>query len=138
MRRARSRRRHRRAVPAVAGVWLLLAGLLSGLAPAAPVGAAPPCLTDAEPNDTPEAAMTLTGAGCLAGTLGDADQDLVLWTVAPADAAKRWTIALQGAPATLTSVKVFPVTSAPGETPVAVGGQLFALDHAPDATQTAQ
>src|SRR5262245_30912553 len=131
-----SARRQRR--PAIGRLgWVgrvaLLLALLAGAGPrfAPAVGMAQACAAEQEPNDAPEQAQAVAGAVCMAGTLGGSDQDIFLWTVAQTDATKTWSLTVQGVPQTVTSLKVFRVTSAPGETPLVLSDQLFEVDSAP-------
>lgn len=54
-----------------------------------------PALTETEPNDKPEQAQPLAGAFILSGTL-DGNRDWFAWTLSPEDAAKRWSLVVQG------------------------------------------
>ena len=96
------------------------------------------CQPDAEPNDTPDEAVTLSGPFCLDGQLGDSDQDIVLWTVSDSDATKTWTFSLTGVPNTVTGVTVVGVTSEPGASPVVAGSTLFELSTQPDTKGAVQ
>ncbi len=95
------------------------------------------CLTDTEPNDTPETAATFSGPACIAGSLPDGDQDLYLWTVTEAQAAGPWDITLDGVDGTVTGAKVLAVTSAPGETPLVIGNVVAEVDQPVDAFEPA-
>ena len=114
---------------------VLLAGLVvaalaaAGAGPAVPTArAADACVVEQEPNDAPEQAQTLTGATCVSGTLPDGDQDIFLWELSPTDALQRWTLSLTGVPGTTTGLKILPITSDPGVTPITVGSSILELD----------
>ena len=136
-----------RALPTVAVAAVMLLTLIMVATPRSArlpwsvpsVAAAANCLTDREPNDTPETAMPIGGAACVAGQLQSADQDIFTWTVSEADAKQVWTLTLQGLPAQQTKVQVYRITSAAGETPVKVSEVLDVLtvqpgDAAPAST----
>ena len=87
----RGRRSH-----ALLMVFVLLASVPAGVGGGArPTRAADSCATETEPNDTPEQSQTFSGAVCVNGTLPDGDQDIFVWDLSAADAAKRWTVALR-------------------------------------------
>jgi len=115
----------------------LLAVLLVVLPTAQPgvVVARGDCLAKSEPNDIPDGGLALSGVGCVTGALPEGDaQDLYLWTVTDEDARHRWTIAVAGIAGTLTAVRLLPVTSAPGATPITLGSSILEVDAPPDAT----
>ncbi|MBX3030830.1 MAG: VWA domain-containing protein [Chloroflexi bacterium] len=124
-------------LPAWVWLFVVVAAMLIGatltLASPARVSAqTAACITDAEPNDAPEEAATFSPPGCLTGTLPDGDpQDLLLWTIGPADAAQRWSFTLDGPPGTLTSAQLVPITSEPGVTPITAGSVLWRIDRGP-------
>lgn len=83
-----------------------------GLAPASPT-AAQECAAEVEPNEMPEAAISLSAPGCASGSLAEeADlADLFLWAIGPDEAAQRWSVAVtssSGLPAVLTLTSVAP------------------------------
>ena len=112
---------------------LLLVSMVTG-AGRATARAQGACGSEVEPNDTPDGAPAATGALCLTGTLPDGDQDLLIWAVAGADAARRWTVGLTGVPDTTTSLTLLPVTSDSGVEPVVTGTQVLALDSHPTSS----
>lgn len=61
---------------------------------------------ETEPNDTPEAANTITGPVGILGDLPAGDQDGFLWTVSDVDAHRRWSVTLDGLPEILTQLDV--------------------------------
>ena len=115
---------------------LILAGMLAGAAPLATppaaVGAAPACATETEPNDAVDGLGLLTGPLCVEGTLPSGDQDLLLWELAPADAATSWTIELDGVGGSRTSLRLIAVASPPGSVPLTPGNQLLQVDAPPE------
>lgn len=85
----------------------------------APVGAAPQCVAETEANDQPEQAPEMRSAICVTGTLPERlDQDLILWTVEPAEALITWRFTVVGIPTTITSVHVFDIRTEPGVFPI--------------------
>ena len=120
-----------RRLRALLAVLVLLTSALAGAtSEASPVRAGTPCTPETEPNDAPEQAHTFSGAACFSGTLPDGDQDLFIWELDAADAAKRWTLSLTGVPQTITGLKLLPITSDPGVTPVLTGAPVIELDTA--------
>ncbi|MGI8475215.1 MAG: hypothetical protein ACR2OO_02395, partial [Thermomicrobiales bacterium] len=111
------------------GIWT--GGAPASARPARSVQDDPNCPAETEPNNAPETAPTRSGAFCVTGRLPDDDQDITLWTVASADAAKRWTVTLDGVPNTVTAVAILPVASAPGATPITAGAQILKIETAP-------
>lgn len=89
------------------------------------------CLADREPNDAPEQSAAAVAPLCIEGTLPADDQDLVLWDVSEADALQPWTFRVDGPPRTLTGLRIIPIVSEPGESPVRVGSPLLEVDHGP-------
>ena len=82
-------------------------------------GPAPVCIAEREPNDQPPDALAASSGVCLTGTLPELrDQDLVLWTVEPAEALITWRITVDGIPTTITSVHLLRIVSEPGVTPI--------------------
>lgn len=65
---------------------------------------------DEEPNDTPQEAIEVAGAAVLTGSMDGGDQDAYRWTVSDEDAAKSWTLELQGIPGRLTVLEVIRLT----------------------------
>src|SRR5688572_17338535 len=100
-----------------------------------PVVAQDTCTDEVEPNDTPESAPASSGPICGQGTLGDGDQDLVLWELLPGDAAQTWTISVTSVPGTVTALRILPITSEPGVTPLVAGGTLLEVATQPDALE---
>jgi hypothetical protein len=117
----------RRPLPALGG---LLLGLSLLVAAPPPIAAQTSCTPEAEPNDVAETTVSFTGTACYDGMLPDEDQDLWLWEVSETDAARRWTFSLTGIPATLTSLKVIPITSEPG-TPIRGGAPVVEVNVTP-------
>ncbi|MFN8620889.1 MAG: VWA domain-containing protein [Chloroflexota bacterium] len=119
-------------------VWLASALLAIGMVGwlALPAAAQEPagCTAEAEPNDSPDALPILSGPLCITGTLPTNDQDIVVWELSVADAARPWTIAVDGIPGTITGLKILPVTSDPGVVPVIAGSQVLEVSSPPDAT----
>jgi hypothetical protein len=117
-------------VAAVAVVCTALA-LLVGSAPVR----ASSCAAETEPNDQPDTAITLNGAGCATGSLPDGDgQDTWVWTVGNSDAAHTWTITFHGIAGVASEVELVPITSAPGTTPIAWNNTAIAVvTAAPDS-----
>jgi hypothetical protein len=127
----------------------LAAGIVSGprpvsaQEPAAPAASpalasspapTPACTPETEPNEHPEQALKLSSAVCLTGELPLLrDQDLVLWTVEPAEALITWRVTIEGIPTTITSVYIFAIDSEPGTFPLDVR-QLHRVDSS--ATDT--
>ena len=118
------------AILGVAAAWSQLFG---GPAEPRPVDAAS-CVAEAEPDDQPDTAVSVSGASCLSGSLPDGDgQDTWVWTLGDDDARHTWTITLTGVPGTKTEVQMSVITSPPGVTPIVWGGQqLLVLDAGPD------
>lgn len=116
--------------------WLLVAALVSPVAavslPTADVAAQAACHTDLEPNDDLEQASTVAMPGCIEGSLPTEEQDLFLWTVTDADALQPWTFDLDGPSRTLTGMRLVPIISDPGESPIRAGSPMLSIDHAPD------
>lgn len=113
----------------------LTAQLVAGVpAMSAPIRAAVSCNAEVEPNDTPEQGQTFSGAACFTGTLPDGDQDIAVWDVTAVDAAKRWTISLTGVPDTITGLKLLPIVTDPGVTPILAGSPLIEIDTGPTST----
>lgn len=117
---------------------LLMAGMLvasSLLAPLAiPVAAQEPaCAAESEPNDSPDALPVVSGPLCVEGTLGSGDQDLVLWDLSATDAARPWTITVDGVDGTVTGVQVVGITSEPGVVPITPGSKVVGLESPPEA-----
>ncbi len=80
---------------------------------------APDCIAETEVNDQPEQAPEMRSAICVTGTLPERlDQDLILWTVEPAEALITWRITVVGIPTTITSVHVFDIRTEPGVFPI--------------------
>lgn len=91
------------------------------------------CPAETEPNDVPEGAPELVGPVCQLGELPEGDpQDLAIWTVTEADAARTWTFSVEGVPAAVTSLRLLPILSAPGVEPLEIGSQLLQVDGTPD------
>src|SRR5262249_53326453 len=84
--------------------------------------------------DAPEQAQALSGAVCVTASMPDGDQDLFTWELDPSGAAQRWTFSLTGVPGTLTGLKLLPITSDPGVTPITVGDSILELDAPVGAT----
>jgi hypothetical protein len=117
------------------GLLIMLGAAIAAPSTGTPVLAQGDCTSEAEPNETAELGIALAGSACITGTLPDADvQDLWLWTVSEADAARRWTFTVDGIPGTVTGVQVLPITSDAGSTPIIEGGKLVEVDSALDAT----
>lgn len=84
-----------------------------------PVTSTPECVVETEVNDQPEQAPEMRSAICVTGTLPERlDQDLILWTVEPAEALITWRFTVEGIPTTITSVHVFDIRTEPGVFPI--------------------
>ena len=55
----------------------------------------------------------------------------MLWEVRPVDSLLPWTFSVTGVPGTITSIRVFPITSAEGA-PLDAGGELMRIDSSAD------
>jgi len=118
--------------------WLVVAGIL---ATASVVGAPPPpllaqgpaCVTEPEPNDSPDTLAFVTGPLCVEGTLPASDQDLLLWDLRPEAAAQPWTITVEGVEGTVTGLQIVSVASAPGVVPIVPGSRVLQLDALPSS-----
>ena len=121
-------------LPLLAGgaiAMFLLAGGMSAAAARAEVA----CVADAEPNDTPETAMPVAGAVCIAGDLTIAgDQDVFAWTVSATGAAPRWTFELQGIVGQQTRVEILRDAVPAGATTATAGPTLFTFTAEPGST----
>src|SRR3954447_5413569 len=113
----------------------IAAAMVFPLLSSAPVRAQDQCGAELEPNDAPETAQGFTGAACFTGELPDNDQDIWLWSVAPADALTRWTFEVSGVARTVTGLKIVGITSAPGVIPITGGTELIDLSTAPADTK---
>ncbi|HKZ92863.1 MAG TPA: hypothetical protein VJZ50_12060, partial [Candidatus Limnocylindrales bacterium] len=92
----------------------------SGLPVVSPVLAQASCLPETEPNDTELdlPAAIFQDPICVEAALPPDDQDLLLWEVTEAQAARSWDLTLEGVDGTLTIMQLFPVESPPGQRPV--------------------
>jgi hypothetical protein len=102
--------------------------------PGPPIQAADgPCPAETEPNDAPETAPVSSGPVCVAGTLPEGDQDVIVWELGEVAARQTWTISLDGVDETVTSVRILEVSSQPGVTPITAGALILQLDSGADA-----
>ncbi|MCY7418389.1 MAG: hypothetical protein LH650_07825 [Chloroflexi bacterium] len=87
------------------------------------------CTVEVEPNDGPETSQVLAGDVCIAGDLAKlTDQDLFVWDVPALDALHAWTLHIDGVPDTITSIRVYRITSPPGVDPVVDDRELMRVD----------
>ena len=118
--------------------WVMVAGVLATAcllaAPPLPLAAQDPaCTAEVEPNDNPDALTFVSGTLCVEGTLPASDQDLLLWELSPEEAARPWTITVDGIEGTLTGLQIVSVASEPGVIPVVAGTRIIGVDAPPSA-----
>ncbi len=115
----------------IAGITCALAVAML-IAPGSPDEAAAQgvtCTTEVEPNDLPETSQVLTGDVCIEGDLAQLnDQDLFVWDVPALGALHAWTLAIEGVPETITSVRLYRVTTGPGAVPAVDNRELMRVD----------
>ena len=83
-----------------------LFGLLALALPATVALADPTFLVEAEPNDQPAQAQSVSGEAVISGELLGKDQDGFRWSVSDEEATTPWTLTLEGLPGTLTRMDV--------------------------------